>query len=172
MELNKEKWIASRFTSFAPSFEKIQESLDEKGISISPKDYINACRSNNLIPDIDPIYVMIDEGTATLDDVNLVLEDVASAVADRIKRRTRKSPTAGHISHSGHQSLSLPNLSGRTTPKRKRSDHTQKHGRSKHGHDKSTRTQQRASRVAEHIGATDAATTNSTRDSEAPENIN
>ena len=73
-----------------------------------------------------------------------LLEDVVDAVRERIKRRTRISPTDSHITHGGRQRLGSPNIKGRVSPKRKRSTHTQDHGRAKHGHDKSTEQQRRS----------------------------
>jgi len=142
-ETNKFEWVLSVCTKQAPSFEKVQEILEEKGVKITPRDYIIACKENNLTPDIDPVFVKIAESTATLEDVNMLLEDVGDAVRERILRRVRKSATKGHITHGGRQKLGGERMSGRVTPKRKRSGHTQDHGRGEHGHDKSTEQQQR-----------------------------
>lgn len=144
-ETNKPGWILAICTGQAPRFEKVQEILEEKGVQITPKDYLDACKHNGLNPDIDPIYVKIAEGSATLEDINLVLEDVASSVRDRIQRRVRKSPTAGHITPGGHQKLGNIRPKGRVNPKRKRDGDTQSHGRGEHGHDKSTEEQRRKS---------------------------
>jgi len=138
---NKSDWVLAVCTGQAPAFEKVQEILEEKNIQITPRDYIEACQRNGLNPDIDPTFIKIAEGSATLEDVNLLLEDVASSVRDRIQRRIRKNPTKGHITPGGHQKLGNIRPSGRVNPKRKRSGHTQEHGRGEHGHDKSTDSQ-------------------------------
>lgn len=145
VEKNKSEWVLAAFTKQAASFEKIQETLEEKGIIITPKDYLAACKQNGLIPDIDPVFVKIDEQTVTLEDINLLLEDVATSVEERINRRIRKSPTKGHITHGGRQRLGGERMQARVGPKRKRSGHTQSHGRGEHGHDKSTDEQRKNS---------------------------
>jgi hypothetical protein len=164
-EQNKQEWVLCEFTKIAPSFEKVEENLKEKGVIITPSDYIKACKTNGLIPDIHQTFVKIDESTATLEDVNLILCDVGSAVQERILRRIRKNPTEKHITHGGHQKLGGPNLAGRTTPKRKRSGHTQSHGRGEHAHDRSTKTQRRSARSVDESGSgvgTEPTTDNST----------
>lgn len=138
---DNEQWVLSVCAKQAPSFDKVCEILEGKGVNISPRDYIAACKSNNLNPDIDPVFIKIAESTVTADDVNLVLEDVVDAVRERIMRRVRKSVTKGHITHGGKQRLGGERMDGRVKPKRDRSDNTQKHGRGTHGHDKSTKRQ-------------------------------
>ena len=142
-ETNKSEWVRCTFTQQAASFEKVQEILEEKGVEITPKDYIEACKANGLTPDINPVFVKIAEGTATLEDVNMLLEDVGASVEERIQRRIRRTPSKGHITHGGHQRLGGVRMKARTNPKRKRSGHTQSHGRGEHGHDKSTDEQRR-----------------------------
>lgn len=156
-ETNKPEWVLAVCAKQAPRFEKVQEILEGKGVRITPRDYLDACKYNGLNPDIDPIYVKIAEGSATIEDVNLLLEDVASSVRDRIQRRVRKSPTAGHITHGGRQKLGGGRPSGRVNPKRKRSGHTQEHGRGEHGHDKSTDKQrQRAANESADDGSSES----------------
>ncbi len=155
VEQNKEKWVLCEFTSIAPSFEKVEESLKTKGIIITPGDYLTACKLNGLVPDIHQTFIKINESTATLEDINLILCDVGSSVQERILRRIRKSPTAGHITHGGHQKLGGTSMAGRTTPKRKRSGHTQSHGRSEHAHDRSTKKQRRNARTVDEHGPSD-----------------
>jgi hypothetical protein len=145
-ENDKLQWVLSTFTKQAPPFEKIQDILEEKEIKITPRDYIEACKVNGLTPDIHPTYVKIAESTATVEDINLLLEDVTDSVKDRIQRKVRKNVTASHISHGGHQKLGGESMIGRTAPKRKRSGKTQSHGRGKHGHDRSTDKQRRSAR--------------------------
>lgn len=142
-EENKD-WILCSFTKIAPSFEKIEEHLAEKGVVITPNDYINACKQNNLQPDIHPIFIKIDESSVTLEDINIVLEDIGDAVKERVLRKFRKSPGKSHTTHSGHQRLGGTTMAGRVTPKHKRSGHTQSHGRGKHAHDRSTKKQRRS----------------------------
>jgi len=149
---NKQEWVLCEFSKIAPSFEKIEESLKEKGIIISPSDYLQACKTNGLTPDIHQTFIKINEGVATLEDINLILCDVGSSVQERILRRVRKNPTEKHLTHGGHQRLSGPNLSGRITPKRSRSGHTQSHGRGKHAHDRSTKKQRRTARTVDESG--------------------
>lgn len=127
----------------APAFEVVEEMAEEQGVQVTPQQYLEACRENGKRPDIHASYLKIFEGTATIEDVEVLLEDAVEAVADRIQRRVRRTPSAGHITHGGHQRLGGPNVSGRVTPKRRRSGHTQSHGRGKHAHDKSTDEQQR-----------------------------
>lgn len=138
--------ISNTLTNHAPSFDRVFELMQESGVEISPSDYISACKSHNMVPDIDQVFIKIAESTATIEDLNMLLEDVGDAVRERILRRTRKNVTKGHQTHGGHQKLSGPNVAGRTTPKRKRSGHTQSHGRGKHGHDRSTNTQRQNAR--------------------------
>ena len=143
--VKKNEWISTVCATQAPSFEKVQKILEEKGVKITPRDYIEACKYNNISPDIDDIYIKIVEGNVTIDDINLVLEDIASSVRDRIQRRVRKNPTSGHITHDGHQRLGSERMSARTNPKRKRDNDTQSHGRGNRGHDRSTKKQRRRS---------------------------
>lgn len=143
VEQNAKSWIKSVCAQQAPNFEKVYAILEEKGVIITPKEYITACSESGLQPDIDVVYIKLMESTATIDDVNMLLEDVVDSVRDRIQRKVRKNPTSGHITHGGHQRLGNVSMSSRTSPKRKRDDSTQSHGRSEHGHDKSTRKQRR-----------------------------
>lgn len=146
-EQNTKNWIKSICAQQAPSFEKVRIILEEKGVMITPKEYIIACSENGLKPDIDIVYIKLMESTATIDDVNMLLEDVVDSVRDRIQRKVRKNPTSGHITHGGHQKLGSTSMLSRTSPKRKRDDSTQSHGRSEHGHDKSTKKQRRNSKT-------------------------
>lgn len=161
-EDKKEEWILCEFTKIAPSFEKIEENLKEKGVTITPQEYLKACKINGLTPDIHEVFVKIDESTVTLEDVNLILCDIGNAVQERILRRIRKSPTEKHITHGGHQKLGGASLAGRTTPKRKRSGHTQKHGRGEHAHDRSTKKQRRTSGLVDESGSDARITTEPT----------
>ena len=144
--------ILCEFTKQAPSFDRIEETLQEKGVQITPNDYLKVCKENGLTPDIHQTFVKIDEGVATLEEVSLLLCDIGSSVQERILRRVRKSPTEGHITHGGHQKLGGATMSGRVTPKRKRSGHTQKHGRGEHAHDRSTTKQRRHSGSVDESG--------------------
>lgn len=152
MVKENKQWVLCEFTKQAPSFEKVEESLQEKGVQITPSDYLQACKENGLTPDIHQVFVKIDEGAATLEDVNLILCDIGSAVQERIMRRIRKSPTEGHITHGGRQRLGGASMAGRTSPKRKRSGHTQEHGRGEHAHDRSTKKQRRSARSLDENG--------------------
>ncbi len=153
-EKNKD-WILCAFTKIAPSYEKIEEQLAEKGVSISPNDYLAACTQNNLIPDIHPTFIKINESSATLEDINILLEDIGDAVRERVLRKFRKSPGKSHTTHSGKQRLGNFSMSGRVTPKHKRSGHTQSHGRGKHAHDRSTKQQRRSARNVNESGHID-----------------
>lgn len=141
---SKSQWVLSILSKQAPKFEKIQEILEAKNIIITPKDYIEACKINHLDPDIHPTFIKIVESTATIEDINMLLEDVADSVHDRIQRKVRKSASKSHITHGGHQKLGGERMAGRVAPKRKRSGHTQSHGEGEHGHDKSTKKQRRS----------------------------
>ena len=155
MDGNNQEWILCKFAKIAPSFEKIEESLAEQGIIITPSDYLQACRLNGLEPDIHPTFVKINESSVTIEDINMLLEDVGDAVRERILRKARKTPGKGHITHSGHQKLGGVRMAGRVTPKRKRSRNTQSHGRGEHAHDRSTKTQRRSARNVNESGPTD-----------------
>ena len=87
--------------------------------------------------------LITEEQLSNPDFWDKLFEDVVDSVRERIKRRTRISVTDRHISHSGRQKLGSPNIKGRVAPKKSRANHTQDHGRAKHGHDKSTKTQRR-----------------------------
>lgn len=140
---NKNSILDCYLTNRPPSYETVSKHMAEKGHDITIKEYIESCKKNSLIPDVDDVYIKIVEGNATLEDINMILEDVVDSVEERIKRKTRINVTDRHISHGGKQRLGGSRMSGRVNPKKSRSDHTQEHGASKHAHDRSTKTQRR-----------------------------
>lgn len=143
---NKTEFLNVLLTSRSPSYESVKDLMSQNGHDVTIKEYIETCKKNSLIPDIDDIYINIVEGKTTIEDINIILEDVVDSVAERIKRKTRVNPTSKHISHGGKQKLGGSRMAGRVNPKKSRSDNTQKHGSSEHAHDRSTKSQRRRSK--------------------------
>jgi len=84
----------------------------------------------------------IQESTVTIEDFNkLISETTPESIKARIDRRTQRNATKSHIDNkTGHQSLGVPDIVKRVTPKRKPVNQ-QNHGRSKQGNKHSQRTQ-------------------------------
>jgi hypothetical protein len=130
-------------TSRSPSYDLVYDLMKESGHELTIREYINSCKKNSLIPDIEQEYIKIAEGDTTLEELNAILEDVVDSVEERIKRKTRVNPTSKHITHGGKQRLGGARMAGRVNPKKSRSSNTQKHGSSSHAHDRSTKTQRK-----------------------------
>lgn len=98
---------------------------------------------------MDPLESVIDKieaKTVTCDDFNqLINEAVPASTVDRVRRRTRRTPTASHIDNkTGHQHLKLPKFQARTAPKRAPTNkRAQMQHRGKAAHKRSARTQKR-----------------------------
>lgn len=111
---------------------------------------------SNQDPILETIVAKIDAGTVTTSDFDaLIRESTPEAVRNRVRRRTKRTPTERHVDIAGHQQLQLPTFKDRIAPKRK-PGHQQSHGRGRLGHDHSTRTQRRIGEalqfIATHIG--------------------
>jgi len=94
---------------------------------------------------LESVISKIEAKTITIDDINaLIAEAVPASTVDRVRRRTRRTPTASHIDNrSGHQHLNLPKFQARVAPKRKPVGNTQMRHRGKAAHKRSARTQKR-----------------------------
>jgi len=93
---------------------------------------------------LESILTKIDAGHVTAADFNqLIQESTPEASRNRVRRRTKRTPTTSHVEpETGHQPLQPPTFNDRTMPKRKPLNQ-QSHGRSKIGHAHSAKTQAR-----------------------------
>ena len=94
---------------------------------------------------IEEIKAKIESHNITAQDFNqLINESLPSSSIDRVRRRTRRTPTKSHIDAKGHQPMQLPKLSARVLPKRRPNNtKSQMTHRGKSAHRKSARTQKR-----------------------------
>lgn len=95
----------------------------------------------------EEISKKIENKEVTTEDFNrLISEASLASTTDRVRRRTRKTPTDSHIDAEGHQHLTSPKFSARVSPKLEPVGDNQMSHRGKAAHKASTRTQRRKHR--------------------------
>lgn len=95
---------------------------------------------------IQPLLAKIEDGTATADDFNrLIQEATPESARDRLRRRQNhtQDTVRSHQDEEGHSDIKPPVMADRVQPKRERADRTQMQHRGKMGHRHSARTQKR-----------------------------
>jgi hypothetical protein len=93
-----------------------------------------------------PILAKIEDGTATADDFNrLIQEATPESARDRLRRRQNQNQDTvrSHQDEEGHSDLQPPVMADRVQPKRERADRTQMQHGGRAGHRRSARTQRR-----------------------------
>lgn len=116
------------------------------GMMLIRKDEYMSPEEKEIEESLQPILAKIEDGTATADDFNrLIQEATPESARDRLRRRQNQNQDTvrSHQDEEGHSDIQLPTMADRVQPKRERADRTQMQHRGKLGHRHSARTQKR-----------------------------